>query len=135
MTKRLALFVFAALIFATSCGIAEGPREKLKHTVFLFNEGLRWGRYGDVLPRVDPAATEQFAQTHEGWGENTQISSAEIIEWVIGKKIKKADVTVKYVWYKKNEMVVHDTVTIQHWEHREGNWYMIAEEHKSGTPF
>jgi len=25
-------------------------------------------------------------------------------------------------------------VTLQHWERRKGEWWMVAEEYKSGTP-
>ncbi len=45
MCKRIAIALLAAIALATlACGVAEGPREKLKHSAFVFNEGLRWGR-------------------------------------------------------------------------------------------
>ncbi len=135
MKTRIFLLVCAAWFLATACGVAEGPREKLKHSAFLFNEGLRWGRYSEVLPRVDPEAREHFAEMHQGWGDEIQISNAEIIQSIIGEKLKKADLTVKFTWYRMNEMVVHDTITVQHWERRDGDWMMIAEEYQSGTPF
>jgi len=126
--------VLAAGALAWGCGIAEGPREKLQHTAFAFNEGLRWGRDVDVLPRVDPAAMAGFQALHTGWGVDIQLSNVEILQSVIDDKLDKAVITVKYTWYRNSEMVVNDTVTLQHWERRKGEWWMTAEEYKSGTP-
>lgn len=119
---------------ACGCGIAEGPREKLQRTAFAFNEGLRWGRDAEVLPRVDPAALPGFRELHAGWGAEIQVSGVEILQSVIDKKLDKAILTVKYTWYRNDQMVVHDTVTLQHWERRKGEWWMVAEEYQSGTP-
>jgi hypothetical protein len=130
--------VAAALVAgaaAVGCGMAEGPREKLQHTAFSFNEGLRWGRDADVLPRVDPPALAEFRARHAGWGTDVQVSGVEILQSVVDDKLDKAAITVKYTWYKNSEMVVNDTVTLQHWERRKGEWWMVAEEHQSGTPF
>ena len=126
--------VLAVAAWAVGCGMAEGPREKLQHTAFAFNEGLRWGRDADVLPRVDPAALAGFQALHAGWGSEVQVSGVEILQSVIEKKLDKAVLTVKYTWYKNSEMVVNETVTLQHWERRKGEWWMVAEEYKSGTP-
>jgi len=45
MSTRIAVAVLVAIASAAlACGVAEGPREKFKHSAFNFNEGLRWGR-------------------------------------------------------------------------------------------
>jgi len=134
MYTRIAIAALA-IIGSISCGIAEGPREKLRHSAFLFNEGLRWNRYNEVLPRVDPAAQEHFSQMHEGWGENLRVESADIVQSVYDSKTKKADISVKFTWYRLTEMEVCTTVTVQHWEYTDAGWIMMAEEYKSGTPF
>lgn len=131
-TAIAAALVVGAL--ALGCGMAEGPREKLQHTAFAFNEGLRWGRDADVLPRVDPAAMSGFQAMHAGWGAEIQISGAEILQSVVDKKLDKAVITVKYTWYRNDQMVVNETLTLQHWERRKGEWWMVAEEYKSGEP-
>jgi hypothetical protein len=119
---------------AWGCGIAEGPREKLQHTAFAFNEGLRWSRDVDVLPRVDPAAMAGFQAMHAGWGAQIQLSGVEIMQSVVNDKLDKAVLTVKYTWYRNDQMVENETVTLQNWERRDGEWWMVAEEYKSGTP-
>jgi hypothetical protein len=133
--SRIAIAAIALVgAFAAGCGMAEGPREKLQHTAFNFNEGLRWGRDADVLPRVDPAALAGFRTMHAGWGDEVQVSGVEILQSVVDQKLDKAVLTVKYTWYKNSEMVVNDTVTAQHWERRKGEWWLVAEEYQSGTP-
>jgi hypothetical protein len=132
--KLLAPFA-AAMMLAVACGVAEGPREKLRHSAFVFNEGLRWGRYAEVLPRVDPESREHFMEMHQGWGKEIQISRAEIVQSIIDDDLKKAAITVAFEWYRNDEMVVRETVTVQNWERRDGEWIMIAEEYVSGTPF
>lgn len=135
MTKRIGWLIFALAFTSTSCGLAEGPRQKLKYTAVNFNEGLRWGRYSEVYLRVDPEALDHFMEMHEEWGNEIRIENAEIVRLVVDEKDEKASIAVKFTWYRVTEMVVHDTMTVQHWERRDGEWMMIAEEYQSGTPF
>jgi len=129
------MLLITAALFLSSCGLAEGPRQKLTVSVFNFNEGLRWGRYNDVMPVVDKAALEHFTKMHQGWGESLLISDAEVVQTIYDDKAHKAVVTLKFTWYRKSEMVVNTTLTNQHWEYRDSGWVMMAEEFLSGTPF
>lgn len=133
---RRTSWIAAALAAAalSGCGLAEGPREKLQHTAFTFNEGIRWSRDGDVLPRVDPAALDGFRALHAGWGSEIQVSNVEILQSVIDQKLDKAVLRIRYTWYRNSEMDVRETVTAQHWERRKGEWWMTAEEYVSGAP-
>lgn len=132
---QFAGMAIVTVLLCMGCGIAEGPREKLKQSSFAFNEGLRWGRYNDVLPIVDSQALDHFTEIHQGWGDSLLVSNAEIIQTVYDDKERKAIITVKFTWYRKKEMVVHSTVTNQHWEYRDAKWWMMAEEYQSGEPF
>jgi len=127
--------LLALALVAAACAIAEGPREKLARSSFEFNEGLRWGRYNDVLPAVDAAAMSHFMDMHQGWGQDIRISSAEIIQTTYDEKAKKAVLHVQWVWYRNKEMVVYETVTVQNWEYRDGRRWMMAESHQSGQAF
>jgi hypothetical protein len=135
MCRRAAVLPIIAALLVAACGVAEGPREKLKHTAFMFNEGLRWGRYQEVLPRIDPAARDHFMELHKEWGTTIRLSSVEPVQYVIDEDNEKAAVTVQFTWYRIDEMVEHVTQTVQHWERRDGEWLMIAEQHVSGEPF
>jgi hypothetical protein len=72
---------------------------------------------------------------HKGWGESLFVSGAEIVQTVYDDKNRKAVLTVKYTWYRKTEMVVYETVTLQHWEYVNAKWKMMAEEYQSGKSF
>lgn len=133
MTRRAA-FGLLALLLCAACG-AEGPKDKLRHAAFLFNDGLRWGRYQEVLPRVDPEARDHFMEVHAEWGDKVQISDVEPVQYVFSEDGDRADVTVQFTWYRIDELVVRTTRTTQHWEQRDGEWIMIGEEHVAGTPF
>ena len=71
----------------------------------------------------------------QGWGKEIRISNAEMLQTVIDDKNEKAAISVKFTWYRVDEMVERETITVQHWERREGEWLMVAEEYQSGTPF
>lgn len=133
-TRRAFGSLIVTALLVAACG-AEGPRDKLRHAAFSFNEGLRWGRYNEVLPRVDEAAREHFMELHEEWGDAVRISSAEPVQYVIADDDQRADITVQFTWYRVDEMEVHTTRTVQHWEQRDGEWLLVGEEHLSGTPF
>lgn len=134
MKSKIILCLLAAM-FSLGCAIVEGPKEKLSKSAFMFNEGLRWGRYDDVLPVVDQKHLEHFMDVHKEWGRDVQISSAEIASSTYNEEDRTARIQVTFVWYRKKEMVVRTTVTLQNWEYREGHWIMVAEEFKSGDPF
>jgi hypothetical protein len=135
MRRRPTLEVLlAAALLSAACG-AEGPQDKLRHSAFLFNDGLRWGRYQEVLPRIAPEAREHFMELHAEWGDKIQISDIEPVQYVFSEDGKRADVTVQFTWYRVDELVVRSTRTVQRWEQRDGEWTMIGEEHVAGTPF
>ncbi|MBN2530605.1 MAG: hypothetical protein JXR76_29730 [Deltaproteobacteria bacterium] len=127
--------VMSLVFLALGCGLAEGPREKLDRGLFQFNEGLRWGRYSDVLPVVDADAREHFQKMHEEWGTTILITAADVLQVLYNDRERKADISVRYSWYRKKEMTAYDTVTKQHWEYRVGKWWLVAEEFQSGQPF
>ena len=115
--------------------MAEGPRQKLDRGVFQFNEGLRWGRYSDVLPSVDKDAVAHFQQMHADWGTKIQLSAVDVLQIIYDDKTRKAQISVRYAWFRKTEMVAYETVTKQNWEYRTGKWWLVAEEYQSGQPF
>ncbi|HUT77869.1 MAG TPA: hypothetical protein VM285_09300 [Polyangia bacterium] len=134
MNPRSAAIVLLTLLLASACG-AEGPRDKLRHAAFLFNDGLRWGRYQEVFSRLDPETREHFMELHADWGDKVQVSDVEPVQYVFSEDGERADVTVQFTWYRNDELVVHVTRTVQHWEQRKGEWVMIGEEHVAGVPF
>ena len=135
MKQRLArLFILAGLVLP-ACGPSQKSKSNLQETVLVFNEGVRWGRLQDVLPRIHPDSVEHFLEMHKEFGKEIKISDYELINAHHDGESKKADVTVQISWYRQSEMVVRTTMLVQHWEEKGQDWIMIAEEYLSGDTF
>jgi hypothetical protein len=132
--KKIFLFV-ALLAIVSSCGFYQSPTEKLKESVRYFNEGVRWGRLQDVMARVDPMTEEHFLEMHKDFGKLIKVEHYEVASFNVDLEKKLAQVGIKLVWYRVDEMLVHETVLLQRWEERKGKWLMVAEEYHAGSPF
>lgn len=122
-------------IFLISCALATpNQQDTLKESVLLFNEGVRWGRLQDVMPRVAPEHADNFVEMHKDFGKTIQISDYEIINTTANWKEKRAEVTVQITWYRNTEMELHTTVLSQQWEQVGVDWVMMAESYVSGKP-
>ena len=119
-----------------SCGVATpNKQDTLKESVLLFNEGVRWGRLQDVLPRVAPEHADNFIEMHKDFGKTIQISDYELINTKANWEDKQAVVTVQITWYRNTEMELHTTILSQKWEQVGVDWVMMAESFVSGEPF
>ena len=132
--SRLSLVVLGLSLVA--CGAANvKQQDSLKEAVLLFNEGVRWGRLQDVIPRVSPDYSAHFVEMHKAFGKDIQISDYEIVNTTADWKKKQAEVTVQITWYRQTEMEVFTTVLSQRWEESGVDWVMVAESYVSGEPF
>lgn len=126
----------AAALGLIACG---GPSQKaqsdLKDAVLRFNEGIRWGRLQEVMPRVNPQNAEQFMKMHEKFGTEIQLSDYELINSTYNEKEKKADVLVRITWYRQSEMELFSTILLQAWEYQGMEWMLMTETYQSGQAF
>ncbi len=130
-----AVLVGLLAVLIVACGGGLSRNDKLRDSVYYFNEGVRWGRIQDVLPRLDPEAETHFLEMHKDFGTKIQLSSCEVGNVKINFEEGVAEVTVKFTWYRVDEMVVRQTILVQNWTETEGKWFMAGEEYHSGTPF
>ena len=126
--------VWLACAVTAACG-AQHDADKLRETVLLFNEGVRWGRLQDVMPYLYSENAQHFVEMHKEFGKEIQLSDYELVNVTMDGEKKKADVNVQITWYRLSEMVVNTTILVQHWEKQGQGWIMIAEEFVSGEPF
>ncbi len=127
------VYLVAAVL--ASCGAGQGRTDKLRDAIYYFNEGVRWGRLQDVLSRVDPESEAHFLEMHKDFGTNIRLTACEIVNTKIDLDSGSAEVGVKITWYRVDEMVVNETVLVQHWQEKEREWRMVREEYRAGTPF
>ncbi len=126
--------VLAAAVFASCAAAMQGPTEKLNEAVIQLNEGVRWGRLQQVMPRVDPSSQDHFLAAHEEFGGEIQISYYELLSSEIDLEAGKAEVGIALSWYRQSEMIVHQTIIVQLWKRRDRKWLLVAEKHQSGEP-
>jgi hypothetical protein len=130
--KQLCLIL---LVFLLGCGLYQTRTDKLKEAVTQFNEGVRWGRMQDVISRLDPQIKAHFIEMHKDFGRAIKITECEIVNSAVSMEKGVSEVGIRIVWYRIDEMEVHETVVSQRWEEQKGKWLMVAEEYRSGTPF
>jgi hypothetical protein len=130
------LSVITVLCLAAGCGTAKQKTEdELKEAVLLFNEGVRWGRLQEVIPRIDPKNSAHFLKMHEKFGTEIQVSDYELINSSYNSEKQTAVVAVQVTWYRKSEMELHTTFLIQSWEYHNADWMMVTETYQSGEAF
>jgi hypothetical protein len=131
-----AFSVVTALFIATGCGVANQKAEtELKEAVLMFNEGVRWGRLQEVMPRMDPKNTSHFIKMHEKFGTEIQLSDYELVSSFYDSTKQTAAVTVKITWYRQSEMELHTTILLQSWEYHAAGWLLVTETYQSGEAF
>ena len=133
--KIFLLLLALAALASVGCGATEGSSDRLRKAVIDLNEGVRWGRVEEILPRVDPPSHGDFLANHDGFGKDIKVTNYEITSTMLTPDGKAANIGVKIEWYRVNEMEVHETVLVQIWEERGRDWLLIAEEYRAGTPF
>jgi hypothetical protein len=126
-----------AIIFAMGAcsGVKPRSQDNLNEAVLLFNEGVRWGRLQEVMPRLAPDNTAHFLEMHEGFGKEVKVSDYEIINTNVDWEKQTAVVMVKVTWYRITQMEEFTTVISQRWEEIGGEWMMMAETYQTGEPF
>ena len=131
---RSQTLVVAILVMSCGGGIGQSRETKLQEAIFVFNEAVRWGRVQQAIARVDPESQAQFIEQHKDFGKDLQITDYEIVSTTISKDVT-AQVGIQISWYRYSDMVAKTTVLMQHWEERDKNWLLIAEEYRAGEPF
>jgi hypothetical protein len=129
---RVAAFVL--LCIAPACIFQNlSPTEKLKDAVIGYNDACRWNRFDLAVMMVDYPYRPDFKASHHAWGRDIQIADLDVLQvQTAGKELETAAATVLYRWYDQRGMIVADTVVLQRYEKRKGNYVLVAEEVTSG---
>ncbi len=129
------LCLVAVTLGLSACMATEGKAAKLNEAVFYFNEGVRWGRIQDVIARLDPAAEAHFLEMHKEFGSNIKVTGYDLTSSNLDLENNTADIGIKITWYRNDEMVVYETLLIQHWTEKKNHWVMTGEEFVQGEMF
>ncbi len=132
----ITMIVAVGAVLLIACGAVSPKRQdSLKEAVLLFNEGVRWGRLQDVVPRISPGHVANFMEMHKAFGKTIQISDYDILNTAANWEKKQAEVTVQITWYRNTEMELFTTILSQKWEESGTDWILGSESYVSGEPF
>ena len=127
----------AALItvLMLGCGAAAALHEEpdLPESIRLFNDGVRWERFGAAAAALPPRERSQFVDDMDQRSGDVKITDYEVVR-VDPRGANEARVQVKLSWYKASEGTVHETHAIQTWERHGKAWWMVDEARLRGAP-
>ena len=130
------LVAIIALLLAPACILQNlSPSEKLRDAVVAYNDACRWNRLDLAVMLVDHPFRAEFKAGHHRWGYDIQIADVDILQvQTADKDLESAAAKVLYRWYDQRGMIVADTVLLQRYEKRKGNYVLLSEEVASGDP-
>ena len=133
--RFLSTLLFLAFCLIACAELNPKNQDSLREAVLLFNEGVRWGRLQDVMPRVAPDSAAHFIEMHKEFGKSIKVSDYEIVNTTVDWEKKIATVVVQIIWYRNTEMELFTTQLSQRWEEVGRDWLMMTETHLSGETF
>ena len=113
------------IILLTACGAAQ-QGETLSDSVRAYNDGVRWERYAVAAVHVPPAQRAQFVDDQDQRSKDVRITDTEVVK-VDAKDSRVAKVEIKLEWYRASDNKVHETRSMQTWEHHGKLWLMVDE--------
>jgi len=126
---RHALILVVVLV--AGCASKQRQGDELMDSVMTYNEGVRWERLAAAATRVPPAERDDFVDERDQLAEDLRISDWEI-KRVRQRGERRAEIHVKYTWYRDDEGIVHETHAMQRWERRGRAWLIVGEERLRG---
>jgi hypothetical protein len=102
--------------------------ERLQDQVYALNDETRWGRIDLAAQRTTPEYRTDFLISHRGWGNDVQISDAEVTNLTLATDSESAAALVTVSWYDMHTMEAHTTTLRQRWTKSSGPYVLAGEE-------
>jgi hypothetical protein len=120
-----------ALLLAGCGAIPPGGIALAQQSAQDFNLDARFGRTDFILPRIAPAAREQYTLQHRGWGAEIRIADIELA----GTKPKddhEVKFFVRVAWYRADQQELRATTLEQTWHDKLTDWELVSEKRADG---
>jgi hypothetical protein len=95
-----------------------------------FNQDARFGRDELMMERVAPAARDDFAKHHRGWGTSVRVADLELAG-MRPHGDHDLDVVVRVAWYRPEQLELRVTTLQQSWRDTSG-WQLVDEKRVDG---
>jgi len=119
-------------LLACACTSPAQRREDFGNAVRMYNEGVRWQRWGHAASYIPPPERADFVDERADLEEELRIDDFEVLRQDLQAAGDRATVRVRYTWHLDREGVVHETTASQEWERRGKRWYMVEERRVRG---
>ena len=129
-------WVAGCLAFALGACLTPGQqrRDSFLRVAREFNDDLRWGRYETAVGNLPPDEAQRFLERVRLVGPDLQLGDQEVTQ-ITFESDDAATVDVRFEWFSRREMVVHNTSLRQRWEHRGGRWLLVEQRRLGGDRF
>jgi hypothetical protein len=125
-------YLLLLITMLAGCGGAPRKGETLLESVQTYHEGIRWTRIPSAAGRIPAAERGEFVSEWDELSEDLRITDYEVMEVTAGKS--DAAVRVKYTWYLVSRGIVHESQSLQRWEHHGPVWLKVEEKATKGPP-
>jgi hypothetical protein len=136
MIRTLSLLFLVSTFLGVGCAAGYvAPGEKLRRSVFSYNDAVRWQRYEAAAEHLPPERRQSYLQTQRDAGDSLRILEYELLEVQHNEEDKKALVTVKFRWTRMPSNRVETTTIRQTWSYGEDRqWAMTEKEEVEDEP-
>lgn len=133
LSRRALLILLSFLSLGSGCATLGTPgREEMLRLVREYNDGLRWGRAEQVLPRMSPEARARYRDKLGVLGEELEIVDYDILGIEMGNKGKEAQVKIRWSWLERNTTTLQQTTVMQQWVDKDHTWKVARHERVRG---
>ena len=118
-------------VLVSACAMPPTGAQRAQQTAQDFNLDSRFGRNELVLPRVDPAARDEYTLHHRAWGTGVRVADIEMM----GMKPHgdaDVDVFIHVSWYRMEEQDLRSTTLKQSWHSKSDAWMLVSEKRMDG---
>lgn len=121
-----------AIWFVLLAGCASAKTgDTLADSVRVYNDGVRWERFGVAAKHVPPPQRSMFVDEADERAEDLKITDYEVVR-VDAKDDREATVRIKLSWYRESEGTLRETQAVQTWEKHGKTWWMVDETRLKG---
>jgi hypothetical protein len=134
MTRLFPLLGLLAL--AAGCMATTQRREDaLVRQARMFNDDWRWARWDAMTSSMSKEDADAFRRRVEALEDELVLADFEVTSVTFASGSDQATVVSKFEWFLKRDPRVRVTTVEQRWEHRDGDWKVVALRRTRGDRF
>ncbi|MBC8132675.1 MAG: hypothetical protein H7X95_06810 [Deltaproteobacteria bacterium] len=100
-----------------------------------YNDGLRWGRYQDVVAHLAADEAAKFLARTGSLADDFEMADHEVTSISFKDQGMRAEVTVDFTWYNLRRSLLRKTLVGQDWRFVEGRWICAVQRRVRGDRF